>query len=269
MRGFPLFALLLSPVLAVTACARSDREFSNKPPSLQVGAAALAGGAPEAALSVARRQLAGNRDDLGALLIEGQALTELGEMGQAEASFRRAIRVSSSSAGARFGLGRVLLITGRAEEAEAAFKATLALQPKDARALTDIGIAEDLQDHHPMAQTMYKQALEMAPDLDAARVNLGLSMALGGDAAGGVQVLRPLAASPAAPPRVRPDLATALALSDRRGHAAEAGPDGGGDAAGDGRLRRAAHTVTGRGVSPGRAYAPGAAILVAQLPSRA
>ena len=81
MRCFPTLALVLPPILLLAGCAHSNKEFSNKPPSLQVGAAALAGGAPEAALSVARRQLAVNRDDMGALLIEGQAADRDGGIG--------------------------------------------------------------------------------------------------------------------------------------------------------------------------------------------
>ena len=204
-------AVILS-LVALAACATPVKQFSDKPPSLKVGAAALAGGAPEAALSVARRQLAENPNDLASLLLEGQALTELGDLSHAEASFRHASRVSSSVA-ATFGLGRVLLLKGDAPAAEAAFKQVLAKTPDEPRALTDLGIACDLQDHHNEAQKAYLSALKLAPELDAARVNLGLSMALAGNTAGAIEILQPLAANPNAPRRVRHDLATALALA--------------------------------------------------------
>ena len=218
---------LLLVLLLPAACASHDPDrLSDKPPGLRVAQAALAGGVPEAALSVARRQLASNRDDLGALLTEGQALTEMGEFSKAEASLRRATRLSPGSAGAQFGLGRVLLLNGRAEEAEAAFTASLAMRPDDPRSLTNLGIARDMQEHHAAAQEAYNAALRVAPDLDAARVNLGLSLALAGDPSQGADVLRPLAASPSAPRRVRHDLATALALSgDHAGAEALLRPD--------------------------------------------
>ncbi len=194
-------------------------QFSNKPPSLQVGAAALAG--RRAARPRCRwpgGSLPTDRDDLGALLIQGKALSDLGENDRSIASFRRAIAVAPGSAGAQFGLGRELLTAGRPPEAEAAFRRVLEILPHDARAWTDLGIALDLQDKHTEAQAAYASALANAPDLDAARVNMGLSLALSGEAGKALEILRPLGSSPNAPPRVRHDLATALALSgDRAG----------------------------------------------------
>ena len=70
--------------------------------------------------------------------------------------------------------------------------------------MTDLGIALDLQERHAEAQAAYRQALDAAPDLDAARVDLGLSLALSGDGAAGAQVLRPLAASADARAASRP-----------------------------------------------------------------
>ncbi len=99
MRTLFLLALLLP-----AACANSDpARFSDKPPSLRVAQAAMAGGVPEAALSVARRLLASNRDDVGALLMEGQALTEMGELAKAEGAWGgqpgcRRVRPARSSA---------------------------------------------------------------------------------------------------------------------------------------------------------------------------
>ena len=144
--------LLLLALLLPAACASNDPDrLSEKPPGLRVAQAALASGVPEAALSVARRRLAENRDDVGALLMEGQALTVMGDLSKAEASLRRATRLSPGSAGAQFGLGRVLLLASRPAEAEAAFKAALVMEPGDARTLTDLGIARDMQEHHAEA----------------------------------------------------------------------------------------------------------------------
>ena len=202
--------------MLLNGCAGSTKSFVNRPPSLQVGAAALAGGAPEAALSVARRQLAINRDDLGALLIEGQALTEMGEMAQAEGSFRRALRVSSSSTGAQFGLGRVLLLSGRAPDAEAAFRRVLASSPRDPRALTNLGISLDMQE--TSCGGAGRRISRRSEDLARAGCGAGQPWSFHGTWVGmlhgGVEVLRPLAASPscAAPRSARPGHC-ALALS--------------------------------------------------------
>ena len=102
---------------------------------------------------------------------------------------------------------------GDAAAAEVEFDAVLATSPDDPRALTDLGIAQDLQEHHTEAQAAYSSALKIAPDLDAARVNFGLSLALSGQSAAAVEMLRPLAAGPNAPKRVKHDLATAMVLS--------------------------------------------------------
>ena len=59
-------------------------------------------------------------------------------------------------------------------------------------------------------------ALGITPSSVAVQVNLGLSLALSGDAPGAVRLLQPLATVPSATPRVRHDLALALAPSRER-----------------------------------------------------
>jgi Flp pilus assembly protein TadD len=55
--------------------------------------------------------------------------------------------------------------------------------------------------------------------MDAARVNLGLSLVLSGDAAKAAEVLQPLATRPGAPAKVRHDYASALAMAGDRAEA--------------------------------------------------
>jgi Flp pilus assembly protein TadD len=76
-----------------------------------------------------------------------------------------------------------------------------------------------VQGHHTAAQDAYRLALGAAPAFMAAQVNLGLSLALSGNADEAVRQLRPLAAAPDATPLVRQDLALALTLNGRKDEA--------------------------------------------------
>jgi Flp pilus assembly protein TadD len=80
-------------------------------------------------------------------------------------------------------------------------------------------VARDIQGHHAAAQEAYRLALGVTPSSVAVQVNLGLSMALSGNATEAVHLLQPLAAASNALPRVRQDLALALLLSGHRDEA--------------------------------------------------
>ena len=69
---------------------------------------------------------------------------------------------------------------------------------------------------HADAQTAYRQALGVAPEMQAALVNLALSLALSGRSSEATALLRPLASSP----RVRQNRAAVAAMGGDRGAAA-------------------------------------------------
>ena len=101
----------------------------------------------------------------------------------------------------------------------------MAANPDSAAGHSGLGIALDLQGRHGEAQAEYRKSLALA-DSDATRANLGLSLAMSGDATGAVEMLRPLASDPAASAKVRHNLAFALELAgDRRGAERALGPD--------------------------------------------
>lgn len=81
-------------------------------------------------------------------------------------------------------------------------------------------MARDLEGNHTGAQEAYRHALGIDPQLTAAQVNLALSMAMTGNAADAVQMLRPMASNPGASPKLRHDLAAALAMAGKRDEAA-------------------------------------------------
>jgi len=205
--------LLLPLAVAVSACAdRSALDASSGQLSLHLADAALAAGAPDLALNVTGSILAPHPRDLGALATEGDAYYVKGEFEPAEQAYRAILAIDPGSPRAEIGLGRILLRTDPIA-AEAAFLHALQREPRNVTALSNLGVARDLQERHAEAQLAYRQALDIAPDNTATLASLGLSLALSGDAATGVRILRPLANDPAAPARLRDNLAVALTLA--------------------------------------------------------
>jgi Flp pilus assembly protein TadD len=207
-------------LLLLAGCAgHGPQELSTGTPSAAFARTALSDGAPEAALNVAATLLKTHPGDTDVLLIQGDALAQLGRTTEAASAFRDVLARDPASPGANRGLGRLLLATDPAG-AEALFQKALGQQPHDVAALNDLGIARDLQGHHADAQAAYRQALAASPDLPAATANLALSLSLSGHATEGMQLLRPLADSAGAAPRLRYDLAAVATMAGDRQEAA-------------------------------------------------
>jgi Flp pilus assembly protein TadD len=212
MRGFALGALLL-----IAACTQGGEPESLGNSGLGVADAALRGGSAEIALQVTGNILAKSPNNTQALVIQGEALTELGRLPEAEASFNAALADNRRSIRALVGLGRVKLASDP-RAAEALFLEALQREPRNAVAFNDLGIARDLQGRHADAQSAYRQALAVDSEMNGAQVNLALSMAMSGQSGDAIRLLRPLASNPGASPQVRHDLAAVLVMSgDRTG----------------------------------------------------
>lgn len=216
-KSWPLAAALL-----LAACAGgpgADRQ-ANLDPNIQMGRAALAGGAPALALNAGATVLKERPHDPEGLALQADALSALGRAAEAVPVYRQLLALDPKSVNGHIGLGRVLLGSD-ADLAEQEFLAVLALAPDTAIAANNLGIARDLQGHHADAQVAYRQALGLAPSMQAASVNLALSLSLSGHAAEAVPLLRPLADGPNADPKLRQNLAAALAMSGQRENAAK------------------------------------------------
>lgn len=187
-------------------------------PSLHLADTALSGGAPVIALKITDDLLAMNPRNVGALVRRGDALTALNRPGDAAASYTAALEVEPQNSKALVGLGRIRLLDDPAA-AEALFARAMVSDRNDATVLNDLGVARDMQGHHAAAQEAYHMALGVTPTSIPVQVNLGLSMAVSGNAAGAVRVLTPLAAASDAAPRVRQNLALALTLNNRKDQA--------------------------------------------------
>jgi Flp pilus assembly protein TadD len=208
-------------VLLLAACASQDAsQLGNGQPGLNVASAALAGGSPNIALNVTTGILAKEPNNVPALLSQGDAFSALGRLGEAKASYTKALVADPESGMAQIELGRLELSSDPAQ-AQALFLHALRHDPSNKTALNDLGISYDLQGDHANAQDAYRKALGTDPTMRAAEVNLALSMALNGHASEAVRLLKPMASDPGAPRRIRHDFAAALAITGDKAAAAQ------------------------------------------------
>lgn len=189
---------------------------------LRIAGAAMAGGMPQAALNATQSVLSRDPNNVGALLQQAEALAAMGRDDAASEAYHRVLAREASPSReqarmARAGAGRADLAAGRGAQAEVVYAAMVADAPDSAPAHGGLAISLDLQGRHTAAQAEYRKALALS-DTAATRANLGLSLAMAGDGAGALEMLRPLAADPAATAKTRHNLAFALELTgDRNG----------------------------------------------------
>ncbi len=187
-------------------------------PGLNVAEAALQGGSGQIALQVSDGVLRSTPGNVRAMEIKGDALALLGAYDQATVIYQTLLAKDPNSIRATIGMGRITL-SKQPAVAEALFQQALKREPKDMTALNNLGIARDLQGHHAEAQTAYRQALAINPDLDSAQANLALSMAMSGQGAAAVQLLKAKATEPGVPAKVKHDYAVVLAMAGNRSEA--------------------------------------------------
>jgi Flp pilus assembly protein TadD len=169
------------------------------------------------ALRISAENLAREPDDVSFLLVRADALAALGRANDADAAYRRVLAADGDSVEARMGLGRLALTTNPTA-AETLFLEVLAKEPRNAKALSNLGIARDLLGRHADAQDAYRRALGIAPTMQAATVNLALSLAMSGRAADGLKLLGGISPAQDASPKVRHDMAAVHAMAgDRAG----------------------------------------------------
>jgi Flp pilus assembly protein TadD len=201
-------------LFSLAACSTHPEATSRTAaPGLRAADAALVAGAPGAALHVAQGLLQEDPGNIGAMIMQGDALSAMGRTDEAVATFTTVLSKSPDSVPALLGVGRARLLGGNAPAAIEALDRAIAINHDDARALNDLGIARDLQGNHDEAQLAYRAALAAAPEMDAAQVNLGLSLALGGNPHAALGILQRMAADPGVSSRVRHDLAAAMVMA--------------------------------------------------------
>ena len=216
--SFP-FVIMSLAALGLSGCGTSNvASMPGNVPGVRIADAALESGNPAIALRVTDGLLAINPNDTQALLREGKADAMLGQNGAAEKSFRHLLTIDPGNRVAQLGLAKAVLASDPAE-AEKLYVAYLAHDPRNTDALNNLGVARDMQAHHAQAQIAYRKALDIAPDLDFARENLGLSLAMSGQAGEGAAMIGQVANDGTTDRRTRDNFALALDLA---GHSAEA-----------------------------------------------
>ena len=216
MRGLILFV-----VLCLAACGPTTTGMTPDRQSVDMARAALRGGSPQTALQILSESASkGPAPSTAALVVQGDALTQLGRYDEAELAYTSALRRDDKSPGALIGMGRLRLSSDPAA-AETYFLNSVKADPRNTTGWNDLGVARDLLGHHEGAQEAYRQALGINPDLSAAVVNMALSLAMTGKADEGVRMLRPLASASSSSPKVRHDLAAALAMAGRTDEASQ------------------------------------------------
>jgi Flp pilus assembly protein TadD len=216
MRGIILFL-----VLALAACGPTTTGITPDQQSLDMARAAMQGGSPQTALQILANAAGhGVQPSVQALVLQGDALTQMGRPAEAELAYTSALHRDSTWPGALIGLGRLKLETDPAT-AETFFLRAVQSDPRSTTGWNNLGVARDLQGHHDGAQQAYRQTLGIDPQYSAAVVNLALSLAMSGRGEEGVRMLRPLASGPTASPKLRHDLAAALTMAGRRDEAAQ------------------------------------------------
>lgn len=218
MKVLAVPATALAVALALAACSQTTTALGTGQPGLATAHAALGTGALDLALAICARLATASRS-AEALACQGDALTQLHRLNEADTAYTDALVLDPKSVSALLGLARLRLASD-AKRAEELLLLALAQRPREAAALNDLGIARDLQGRHTDAQKAYGEAIAANPDMRAAQVNLALSMALSGHPDEAARRLLPLAGGPDATVRERHDLAAVLAMAGRTAEAA-------------------------------------------------
>jgi tetratricopeptide (TPR) repeat protein len=106
----------------------------------------------------------------------GAALFSQGQVDQAMAHYREALRLQPDCAGAHNNLGVALAKQGQVDQAMAHYREALRLQPDYAEAHNNLGLALAKQGQVDQAMAHYREALRLKPDYAEAQDNLGAAL---------------------------------------------------------------------------------------------
>lgn len=186
----------------------------------------LARGDAASAIGLYRRAHLADPDRMDPLIKLGRTLARAGNHEEAAGAFNQALIDDPDNSDALRGYANAQIALGRPDVARVNLEAALdseTLPPADRPfVLNSLGVALDLLGRHEDAQARYRDGLNLTPgDLDL-RSNLALSLSLGGAEAAAVDLMRAVAAAPAAETRHRRNLALVLGLAGNAEGAAEA-----------------------------------------------
>ena len=190
-------------------------------PVLRLARAARAAGDLASAVNLYRTVLAGQPGDVDLAIEFADTLQDAGAFDEAIDAYGKANAMMPPRLTALLGLARVHLTLDQTDKALVFAESARALAPTDVRVLVIRGVALDKLGRHPEAQASYRAAIESQPRSVAARNDLALSLALGGEYGEAIDILTPMAKSTTAPPRIRQNLALIYGLVGDDTRAAE------------------------------------------------
>jgi tetratricopeptide (TPR) repeat protein len=129
-------------------------------------------------------------DSAGAYLNLGNALHNGGQLDDAIACYRRALKLDGNYAGVYDGLGAVLARQGRLEESIASFRKAIEVDPKFAAAYTNLGSALGRKGQVDEAIACFRKAIELNPTDADVHCNLGIALRNRGDFRAALAALR-------------------------------------------------------------------------------
>jgi tetratricopeptide (TPR) repeat protein len=143
---------------------------------LNLGAALKGKGQLDEAIAEYREALRLQKDYPTAHRNLGNALSDKGRLDEAIAEYREALRLKPDLAEAHYNLGNALRDKGRLEEAIAEFREALRLQMDYAEAHNNLGDALRGKGQLDEAIAEHREALRLKPDLAEAHCNLGIAL---------------------------------------------------------------------------------------------
>ena len=145
------------------------------------------------AASMCQRAFESRPTDPAPLYPLAEIYKKLGAIQQAADAYRAAILINPEDFEALYGLAKTSIDLGKYDLAEAQLERALQINDGDPRVYNAMGIVKDQQGQHDVAQALYRTGLLIEPDNVSLRNNLGLSLALTGDQAESVAMLRGVA----------------------------------------------------------------------------
>lgn len=103
----------------------------------------------------------------------GNILNDLGKLGDAEASYRRALQINPEYAEAYGNLGSLLKSLGRLDEAEASLRRALQINPDNVEAHVSLGAALTEMGNLNEGEVCFRHALALKPGVTRVQMNLG------------------------------------------------------------------------------------------------
>jgi Tfp pilus assembly protein PilF len=146
---------------------------------------------------------------------------KVGENERAIQAYRAILINHPENAEVSYRLGKLQASLGRDAEAMETLVAGLEYSPKEPRLLNVIGVLKDQEGDHSTAQFYYRESLTQDPNNASVENNLGLSLALSGQASEAVALLEEVVSEPGSSDVSRRNLELAYAKAAEESAAAD------------------------------------------------